>query len=214
MDGHDCNNAFRSGNVSFTKERHYRNTMSDQLFVTGPEANITREDLLLELQKAENCDCSTVQELLAEAFCREPKKTISEMEAAEILEHKYKLEAMIRTFRIHLQHTINAETKLRKKHGKLAIDKIDATKRPRPVPTSRQANNEDLKLAERLAEKKGIELDEALALIREMDKPGKDADKAAKAGPAEECDYCDKPATFKRSGDKACDVHKKEITKN
>lgn len=147
-------------------------TMTDSIYLTGPDANVERETILAERGRVGKLDDSEIKRQLAETFCFAPNETLESLTLEQIVAFKYKLEAFVRTNRIWLMSFDQEINKKRAKVAKAVFDGLDNQYKPKPVPESKQANDSDYKLALKIVESKeerGIEIsiEDALKLVRE-----------------------------------------------
>jgi len=140
--------------------------VSDNLHLSGPDANMEKDNFMAEQERANNMDASRILELLNKTFVQEPKKTIDAMSIEETLQHKYVLEETVRSLRVHLFVIDKAERKHKTKISDKIFKDLDKNYKPKPVPASRQATNDFEKLVQELMDKSGCTREDAVEFLK------------------------------------------------
>lgn len=141
--------------------------MSDQIHLSGPEANMSREDFKLELERADSFNAEVVNSLLSKLFVKpDDVRFLHELGDEELVKRNFDFEEAIRTLRIHHARNLQETDKRRAAKGKKHMDEIVRDAKPRSIPLVKQATNDELKLARIIAKKKEITVEDALEFLR------------------------------------------------
>lgn len=138
--------------------------MTDSLFLNGNDANMSKDEYLIEIERAEALNDEEIRSLMSQLFVTGPARTMDDLSDEEILIRKYRLEKSIRLLRVHL-HTNERKISKRRESRAKDIDIADRKYKPAPIPLVKRASSDADRrvgnLASQIAELTGCTVEEA-----------------------------------------------------